>query len=63
MYLNIFSANAAGLKYKIQSLKSEIAATNAAIFTVQESHFEKEKKTSATENMKKLTFWLHFEGA
>ena len=42
--LNIFSTNAAGLKSKIQSLKSEIKLVNAAIFTIQESHFEKKGK-------------------
>ena len=38
---SIFSTNAAGLKFKIQSLKNEINACNAAVFTIQESHFNK----------------------
>ena len=42
--LNIFSTNAAGLKNKIQSFKSEIELANAAIFTVQETHFQKKGK-------------------
>ena len=42
--LKIFSTNAAGLKLKIQSLKNEINTTNAAIFTVQETHFAKKGK-------------------
>ena len=44
MLLKIFSTNAAGLKFKIESLKNEITNTNAAIFTVQETHFEKKGK-------------------
>ena len=34
----------AGLKNKIQSLKHEIKAAKAAIFTIQESHFSKKVK-------------------
>ena len=41
---NIFSNNVAGLKRKLQSLKSEIQSTNAGLFTIQESHFEKKEK-------------------
>ena len=41
---SIFSTNAAGLKFKIQSLKNEINACNAAVFTIQESHFNKKGK-------------------
>ena len=39
--LNIVSANAQGLKLKIPSLKSAISNVNAAIFTIQETHFRK----------------------
>ena len=42
--LNIISTNAAGLKFKGQSLKNEIKSLNAAIFTVQETHFAKKGK-------------------
>ena len=37
--LNIFSTNAAGLKNKVLSFKNQIKSTDAAIFTVQETHF------------------------
>ena len=40
----MFSTNAAGLKSKVQSLKNEIKSVNAAIFTVQETHFPKKGK-------------------
>ena len=40
----MFSTNAAGLKSKVQSLKNEIKCTNAAVFTVQETHFPKKGK-------------------
>ena len=40
----IFSANAAGLKYKCDSLKSVVKSVNAAVFTVQETHFVKKGK-------------------
>ena len=40
-FLNIFSANAAGLKNKLHSFKSAIEQTNAAIITIQESHMGK----------------------
>ena len=40
----MFSANAAGIKFKTQSLKNEIKASNAAVFTIQESHFSKKGK-------------------
>ena len=42
--LNIFSTNAAGLKAKVESCKYEIKDTNAEIFTIQETHFEKKGK-------------------
>ena len=42
--LTIFSNNVAGLKGKVQNLKSEITSLNAAIFTCQETHFEKKGK-------------------
>ena len=38
----IFSNNVAGLKLKVQSLKCQLKATNAAIFTLQETHSSKE---------------------
>ena len=38
-YLNMFSSNAAQLKGKLDSLKNGIKETNAAIFTVQETHY------------------------
>ena len=40
----MFSTNAAGLKFKLQSLKNEIKRVNASIFTVQETHFAKKGK-------------------
>ena len=42
--LTIFSTNAAGLKAKMESFKSEISNSKAAIFTIQESHFNKKGK-------------------
>ena len=42
--LIILSANAQGLKAKIESLKNEIENLNVAIFTIQESHFVKKGK-------------------
>ena len=39
--LNILSANSQGLKQKIPSLKHEIRNLNAAVFTIQETHFRK----------------------
>ena len=38
-YLNIFSTNAAQLKGKIESFKSELKVTNASVFTIQETHY------------------------
>ena len=38
-FLNIFSTNAAQLKGKLDSFKSELKLTNAAVFTVQETHY------------------------
>ena len=43
-YLNIFSSNAAQLKGKLESFKEELKATNAAIFTVQETHYASKGK-------------------
>ena len=40
-YLNIFSTNAAGLKSKLHSFKSELKSVDASIFTVHETHFKK----------------------
>ena len=42
--LNIFSANTAQLKGKLDSFKNEIKEVNAAIFTLQEVHFERKGK-------------------
>ena len=42
--LTIMSANAAQLKGKLQSFKSELKACKAGIFTVQETHFESKGK-------------------
>ena len=39
-HLTIFSANAAQLKGKIESLKSELKITEAAVFIIQETHYE-----------------------
>ena len=39
--LTIFSTIAAGLKNKIGSLKSELKNSKAAVFKIQESHFDK----------------------
>ena len=41
--LIILSANAQGLKAKVESLKNEIKNLNVAIFTIQESHFVKKR--------------------
>ena len=38
--LVIFSTNAAGLNNKMDSLKSELIATEATIFTIQETHYK-----------------------
>ena len=42
--LTIFSTNAAGLKFKVQSLKNELKNSQAAAFSIQESHFIKKGK-------------------
>ena len=42
--LTIFSTNAAGLKNKSPSLRNEINSLNAAVFTIQETHFNKKGK-------------------
>ena len=39
-FINIFSTNAAQLKGKMNSFKIALKDTNAAIFTLQETHFE-----------------------
>ena len=41
---SIFSTNAAGLKFKVQSLKNELKNCQAAVFSIQESHFVKKGK-------------------
>ena len=43
-YLNILSTNAASLKEKVNSFKSEVLRTNAGIFTIQETHYSKKGK-------------------
>jgi hypothetical protein len=43
-YLNIFSTNAAQLKGKFDSFKSELKVTNVSVFTLQETHFESKGK-------------------
>ena len=45
-HLTIFSCNAAGLKGKLLSLRNEIKESNAAIFTVQETHYSEKGKIS-----------------
>ena len=42
--LVVYSCNAAGLKGKMSSLKSELKANNVAVFAIQETHFSKEGK-------------------
>ena len=42
--LNVFTANANGLKNKVNSLKSHISNLNIGIFTIQESNFAKRGK-------------------
>ena len=42
--LTVLSANAAQLKGKLHSFKSELKACKAGIFTVQETHFESKGK-------------------
>ena len=43
-FVNIFSTNAAGVKNKLNSLKSSIKQIDAAIVTIQETHSEKKGK-------------------
>ena len=43
-FLNVFSTNAAGLKSKVLNCKNEIKHLDAAIFTIQETHFVKKGK-------------------
>ena len=47
--VKIFSNNVAGLKRKIQSLKSQLTETNAAIFTLQETHSSRKGKIKVDE--------------
>ena len=42
--LVIFSTNAAGLHKKVNSLKKELNESNAAVFTIQETHYAKKGK-------------------
>ena len=44
----MMSINAAQLKGKLNSFKSKLKLFNAAIFTVQESHYETKVKSSET---------------
>ena len=46
VFLSVFSTNAAGLKSKILNCKNEIKHFDAAIFTIQETHFVKKGKFS-----------------
>ena len=48
------TANSAGLKHRVESLKSELEFTEAAIFTLQETHFVKKGKL-------KIDDWEIFE--
>ena len=41
--VSLFTANAAGLKLKIPSLKSELLHLESGISTIQETHFRKKK--------------------
>ena len=43
-YLNVFTANAAGLKNRVPSLKSELQHLGSGIFTLQETHYKKKGK-------------------
>ena len=43
VFLSVFSTNAAGLKSKILNCKNEIKHFDAAIFTIQETHFVKKE--------------------
>ena len=40
----MLSTNSAGLKSQMESLKNEVKSLNAAVFTVQETHFNKKGK-------------------
>ena len=44
--LNIFSTNAASLKSKIKSFRSELRRSNAGAFTLQETHYTKKGRVS-----------------
>ena len=45
----MFTANAAGLKLKVNSLRQELKHVEAGIFTIQESHFRKKGKIAIAE--------------
>ena len=47
--LNMFTANAAGLKAKVPSLKSELKTLGCGIFSLQETHFRKKGKLNIEE--------------
>ena len=52
--LVLFTTNAAGLKLKSDSLKSELNYLNVGIFTVQETHYKKKGSL-------KIEDWVIFE--
>ena len=56
MLLNVFSTNSAGLKSKLLNCKSAIRYFEAAIFTIQETHFEKKEslKWKVTKSLRLL---------
>ena len=45
----MFTANAAGLKLKVHSLRQELKHVEAGMFTIQESHFKKKGTISIEE--------------
>ena len=42
--VNLFTTNAAGLRYKDSDLKNKLQYFNSSIFTIQETHFVKKGK-------------------
>ena len=44
--LNIFSTNAASLSAKLNSLKSELKRCQSSLFTLQETHYSRKRKSS-----------------
>ena len=47
--LKIFSTNAASLKSKLKSFRSELKSSNAGIFTLQESHYTKKGRVAVAD--------------